>query len=457
MLRYLIGIVVVVGIGALAYFGYLRFDSAEQSGFTTIAEFKVDGNAEIIQAAAGGNALVYTNSDKETIDVLDISDPAMPQLLAALPMPGEPTSVGVGPDGEWAFAVVPAGEPDEGEAPPDQRLPGILFVIDLRTIAAPQIVASIGIGHQPDSVAVTRKGDKLLAVVAIENEPVVVVDGIVIDDEAPSQPNDISEPGVIQVIALDPAQPRSYSVTTVEPDADLLRNALMLYPDDPQPEYVALSPGKHLAAVSLQENNGIVLVEPSTGEIVGAFSLGKVANRAADLTANDVVNLTQTYPADAADEPLAGTRFPDAISFTPDGQYILSADEGEQSLTGGRGFSVWSLDGTFIWDDGGQLERRAAELGLYPDKRSDNKGIEVEGITAARFGTRDYAFVLSERGSFVAIYDIANPQAPSFVEIIPVGTGPESAVVIPERNLLVIAAEESGTLTFVSYADAQSN
>ncbi len=48
-------------------------------------------------------------------------------------------------------------------------------------------------------------------------------------------------------------------------------------------------------------------------------------------------------------------------------------------MTGGRGFSIWTLTGEFVWDDGGEIERKAAAAGLYPDTRSENNGIEIEG------------------------------------------------------------------------------
>ncbi len=448
MLRF---IVLLVGIVGLIILATLQFRDDTVRSFALVAEFSVDGNAEIIQSAANGMYLVHTNSVRNSIDVVDLTNPAAPQTVVSLDMPGEPTSVGVSPDGDWALAVVYTSQSTPGKAPIDPRLPGVLALIDLRDPTRAAVTALIGIGHHPDSITVTSSGDELLAIIAIENEPLVVVDGKVVKDDSPGNTNDISNAGAIQIIAINPDQPNRYSVTTLPLDEALLRNARMLFVDDPQPEYVALSPGKHLAAVSLQENNGIVLVDPLAAEIVGAFSLGSVKDRAADLLNDGQVRMDQLYPIDAGNQPLAGTRFPDAIAFTPDGQYLLSADEGELPLTGGRGFSVWTLDGKFVWDDGGEIERRASELGLYPDERSAIKGIEIEGITAARFGARDYAFAVSERGSFVAIYDITNPLAPEFVQILPTGTGPESVIAIPNRNLLVVAAEKSGTLTIIGY------
>jgi DNA-binding beta-propeller fold protein YncE len=448
MLRNLL---IILVIAAIVVFGVMQLRGPLSSDFATLGEFSVDGNAEIIQAAAGGTHLVHTNSERNSIDVVDITDPGNPNRVASLPMPGEPTSVGASPDGNWAIAVVYASASRPGKKPVDGRLPGVLALLDLREPAEARVVTTLGIGHHPDSIAVTTSGDELLAIIAIENEPVIIADGKVIDDDAPGQLNDISFAGLIEIVALNPNAPRSYRVTRVELPPELLRNSLMLFEDDPQPEYVTISPGKHLAAISLQENNGIVLLDPAKGEIVGSFSLGSVTNRLADLKNDDAVSLTQNYPAEAGMEPLAGTRFPDGISFSPDGQYLLSADEGEMKLTGGRGFSIWSLDGQFIWDDGGEIERLAAEQELYPDHGSDVRGVEICGITAARFGDHDYAFALSERGSFVAIYDISNPLAPVFVQILPVGSDPESAIAIPERDLLVVASEDAGTLTIIGH------
>lgn len=426
--------------------------SESAARFKTISEFSVDGNAEIIQAAAGGKYLVHTNSERSSIDVIDLTDPVNAKTVSSLDMPGEPTSVGVSPDGSWALAVVYASKPKAKKKPIDPRLPGVLALINLREPANASVTALMGIGHHPDSIAVTALGGDLVGVIAIENEPLIVVDGKVVDSDAPGHPNDISEKGSVQIVRVNPEKPNHYSLTTLDLGAALLSGAQMLYPADPQPEYVSIAPNKQLAAISLQENNGIVLVDYLAGDITGAWGLGVVAARPADLVDDGNVRFGQSYPTDAINlEPLAGTRFPDAISFTPDGEFILSADEGELPLTGGRGFSIWTLDGGLVWDDGGEIERRANELGLYPDERSEVRGIEVEGVTSARFGKRDYAFAVSERGSFVVIYDISDPRAPEFVQILPTGKGPESVVAIPQRNLVAIAAEKGGSITIIEY------
>ena len=449
MLRILIGVIAIAVLIALAT---LQIRKEPTNEFIELSSLTVDGNAEILSANPAGNLLTFTNADDQTIGIIDLTDPMQPVVTGAIAIPGEPTSVAMSPDGQWAMAVAHAGEADEGEEPRDLRLPGVLALLDLRAPSAPLLTSIIGIGNHPDSIAVTTAGDELVAVIAIENERVWVRDGLVVDDDDTEGAVDISAPGAIQVVKLNPATPGNWSVATLALDADYLRNALMIDVDNPQPEYVALSPGRHMAAVSLQDNNGIVLIDLAATELSGAFNLGIVSDRLADLIDDDKIALTQNYPADATTEPMAGMRYPDAIAFSPDGQYLLSADEGEQALTGGRGFSIWALDGELVWDDAGQIEQRAVKAGLYPDNRSDKRGIEIEGITAARFGSRDFAFAVSERGSFLVIYDISNPYAPEFVQILPTGDGPESVIALPSRNLVVVAAEESGTITVFQFA-----
>jgi len=81
-------------------------------------------------------------------------------------------------------------------------------------------------------------------------------------------------------------------------------------------------------------------------------------------------------------------------------------------------------------------------VGHYPDKRSDAKGNEPENADFGRFDGTDYLFVASERASVVAVYDLSNPNSPTYKQVLPAGVGPEGILAIPGRNLLVAASEE---------------
>ena len=58
------------------------------------------------------------------------------------------------------------------------------------------------------------------------------------------------------------------------------------------------------------------------------------------------------------------------------------------------------------------------EEGPSFDNRSDNKGIEPEGVTLGKLRGRTYAFVGLERASGIAVYDVSDPEAPRFVQYV---------------------------------------
>ena len=84
---------------------------------------------------------------------------------------------------------------------------------------------------------------------------------------------------------------------------------------------------------------------------------------------------------------------------------------------------------------------RRCSFGQYPDGRSDAKGIEAESLTIDEFGSREFMFVGSERGAFVAVYVIDGGQRPRFVQFLSTGQAPEGLLTIPSRNLFVTANE----------------
>ena len=93
---------------------------------------------------------------------------------------------------------------------------------------------------------------------------------------------------------------------------------------------------------------------------------------------------------------------------------------------GARSFSIWDAQGKLVWDSGSELERKVAEL--FPnyfnsdheapalDDRSDNKGPEPEGITIGKIGKKTFVFIGLERQSGIMVYDISNPQKPTFMQ-----------------------------------------
>lgn len=424
--------------------------------FEPVTSFGVSGGvAEIVAASADGNTLVYTDSGASVLGVVDITDPANPVEVATVPVPGEPTSVSI--VGNLAVATVWADKPSEG-APAPAFLPGKLVVVDISTPASPAILATHDVGYHPDSVAVTRDGSTVIAVIAVENEPVVVENGVVTDEDRPGSPNDQSPAGLIQVVTFNGRTPANAVVTDVILDARAMNRAGLLYPTDPQPEFVAIN--GMTAAVSLQENNGVAIVDfssPRAPVVTSLFSLGVAATRPADLTEDDAISLSETYPddvgtaarpleTDAGGNPVAGgLRFPDALAWNAAGTRIITADEGELNFTGGRGWSSWTRNGRLAFEET-QLERIAVQFGQYPEGRSENKGIEMEGVTTGVFNEQEFAFVMSERGSFIAVYELGR-RNPKLVQILPTGISPEGVVAIENRGLLVTADEDSGTLS----------
>ncbi len=132
---------------------------------------------------------------------------------------------------------------------------------------------------------------------------------------------------------------------------------------------------------------------------------------------------------------------PDAIAWSDDGSTIFTADEGEANFTGGRGWSAHAPGGAVLFDDGGELEATAVQFGQYPDGRSDAKGIEAESLVIDEYGSREFMFVGSERGAFVAVYRLDGWNRPRFVQLLSTGQAPEGLLTIPSRNLFVTANE----------------
>lgn len=361
--------------------------------------------AEIVAAAEGGNLLIYTDSEQEQIGFVDITDEENPAADGVLAVGGEPTSVGV--LGDYALVAV--------NTSPDFINPsGMLQVIDLTTRT---IVRTIDLGGQPDSIAVSEDGQ--FVAIAIENER----DEELGDGSPPQLPAGF-------LVIIDSV---GDVMTWMKRDVNLTGLA-DLYPADPEPEYVAIN-SQNLCAVTLQENNHIILVDLASGAVTGDFSCG-----AADLENIDILENDLIEPKDSLDAVL---REPDAVTWLSH-DVLGTADEGD--LDGGsRGFTLFDTDGNVLFEAGNSVEHLVTRFGHYPENRSENKGNEPEAILFAEYGHgrhgSDFLFVGSERSCVVFVYDCRGGH-PRFVQALPTGVAPEGLLAIPERDLFVVACED---------------
>ncbi|MEY2911046.1 MAG: Leukotoxin [Cyanobacteriota bacterium] len=116
---------------------------------------------------------------------------------------------------------------------------------------------------------------------------------------------------------------------------------------------------------------------------------------------------------------------------------------------GARSFSIWNSNGTQVFDSGDQLEQITAAKtptlfnsdGTITsfDQRSDNKGPEPEGVVVGVINGRTYAFIGLERTGDVVVYDVSNPNQPTFIQYI---NTPEDVAV---EGLTFISAADSPT------------
>lgn len=362
--------------------------------------------AEIITASEDGLTLIYTDSKKERLGFIDISNPANPVAAGFIQLPGEPTSATV--NGNYALVGVNTSasytEPS-----------GELVVID---IANRVVIRTLDMGGQPDSTAVSPDGRFAAVVIENERDEDIFVDGV--EGGLPQLPA-----GFLNIIDTV-GDPDSWQVRPVD-----LSGLSALAPSDPEPEFVDIDKHNH-AVVTLQENNHIVIVNLQSGKVIQDFPAGTVSLSDIDTEKNKIID-----PVGSLDNL---PREPDAVTWMRPGLFA-TANEGD--LNGGsRGFSVFDRDGNVAFDSGNSFEHLAIRHGHYPEKRAGKKGSEPEGIEYDKFGITPYLFVGSERGNFVSVYKAQEADNPIFKQVLPTGVGPEGLLALPERGLLVVAAEE---------------
>jgi len=492
---------VLKSLAAAALIGASASTAALQIDYVGSFGPGVEGGAEIAAFDPTTVRLFVTNSDSNSLDRYDLSDPVAPVTLGSLdlsPFGAAPNSVAVA-DGLVAVAV---------EAAPAQD-PGVIVFFDADGV----LLGQVTVGALPDMVTFTPDGSRLL--VANEGEP---NDDYTIDPEGSVSIIDLS--GSVAAATVQTAGFADFNAGG--PLAgDLPADVRIFGPgatvaQDLEPEYISTDELGTTAWVTLQENNAVAVVDIASATVIGIVALGFKDHT------------LPTNPLDASDEdgpmaapainitnwPVLGMYQPDAISTMTIGgvPYLFTANEGDardydgyseedrigdvtldptafpdaailQSnanlgrlnmtlangdadadndydqlyVYGGRSFSVWNgLTGALVWDSGSEFEDVTAALGLPffndDDGRSDNKGPEPEGIATGLVDNQRFAFIGLERVDSFFVYDVTDPTAPQLQELVPSPAGEEA----PEGVLFIEAADTPTGLPWLAITHEDS-
>jgi DNA-binding beta-propeller fold protein YncE len=315
----------------------------------------------------------------------------------------------------------------------DRRNPGKVLFYDTKTLEPSG--DPITVGSLPDMLVFTHDGSKLL--VANEATPNRTADAAyqAVDPE-----------GSVSIIDIETRTVKTASPQGAPASGSFLRTATGM---DYEPEYIAINHDDTKAFVTLQEANGIAVLDLASGLFTEIIGLGakdfNIAGNEIDPKDNDGEVLFRRVAA-------KGLYMPDSIAtYESHGEtYLVTANEGDfrednvdRTTTGAaspldrlrivndlkstgffaagaRSFSIRRTDGEIVYDSGSTLDREANKRLVYDDGRSRDKGVEPEGVALLKIGSRTYAFIGLERTtkSAVAVFDITDLDDVRFLDMI---------------------------------------
>jgi hypothetical protein len=275
-----------------------------------------EGAAEIVAHDPARQRLFVVNASAATVDVLDISDPTSPELVATLETGSEvpggtANSVAVRSD-----LVAVAVEAD------DKQAPGAVVFFDAADLGAGP-TASVTVGALPDMLTFTPDGARLL--VANEGEP---------SDDYSVDP--VGSVSIIEVPATGaPTQAMTAGFEAWNDDVDALRSdgVRIFGPNasvaqDLEPEYIAVDEQSRTAYVVLQEANAYGVLDIHAGGFTDIIPFGLKDH---SLPGNELDPSNQDGGIEIASWPVFGMYQPDAIdAYQVRGRtYLVTANEGD--------------------------------------------------------------------------------------------------------------------------------
>lgn len=367
------------------------------------------------------------------VDILDLATGAKTGFIDITPF-GSINSVSI-KNGVAAFAIENHTRTDNG------------FVHFYNT-ATQSLVRQVTVGALPDMVTFTPDGTKIL----VANEGTPTTYGAEIGSSTPKNygPAAVDPAGSVSIIDTSTFAVTTAGLSGVTTTGSNIRTNTGM---DFEPEYIAVNAAGTKAYVTLQEANAMGVLDIATGSFEKVVGLG-----AKDFSAPG----NQIDPTDSGktisfiSANVKGLYMPDGIaSYQSNGKtYLVMANEGDYReddedkarastlgvasplnrlqisttdstasdlyVAGARSFSIRDEDGNIIFDSGDELDKMAASLGIYDDGRSDDKGVEPEGVALLDMNGKKFAFIGLERTtkSAVAVYDITDPANATYLDML---------------------------------------
>lgn len=463
----------------------------DPSSFEEISSIDIGeaGAAEITAFDPKTNRLfVVNNGGTNQIDVVDIKNPKALSVIATIDLAkynGAVNSLDVH-DGLLAAAIESA----------DKQQAGKVVVFNTSTYDQVKV---IGVGALPDMVTFSPDGKYILT--ANEGEP--------------NSDYTVDPYGTVSIISVKQGfSVVNLDFSSVSgKKANLQQRGLRIFgpnakfSQDIEPEYVTISKDSKTAWVTLQENNAIAKIDLESKSVKEIFPLGfkNYSSPGNGIDPSDKDNTVAFYNV-----PVFGMYLPDAIKVLHKNgiPYLFTVNEGDvreydgfeeaerlEDITldpdvfpnaaalqdpaqlgrlnitktlgdknndgkyealysfGARSFSVWNgLSGELMYDSKNNLEEAVNNAGYYDDGRSDDKGVEPEGITIGEVGGKDIAFIGLERADAVAIYNVSEPTSPKLLQVLQSGDAPEGVLFISakdspnKKSLLIVSSEDDGVI-----------
>src|ERR1700757_781413 len=152
-------------------------------GGTTRAQLLITGNDEKVSFDENTGKTITHPAGKDTVSIIDITDPVKPKIVVNLPLmntiTGPPVNLAITPDRHLALVANSLDWVKDGEGwkgVPDNKI----YVIDL-TASPPAQIATVEAGKQASGMAINRAGtlalvanraDDTVTVLAIDGKPV---------------------------------------------------------------------------------------------------------------------------------------------------------------------------------------------------------------------------------------------------------------------------------------------